>query len=251
MSMSRISETDFHAYVDGQLDAARRAEVEAYLAAYPDAAAEVQDLRAQNHLLHAAYDRVLNESVPMQLSNALQQRRSRYGIAAVVAWLGCGLILGWFLRGPMEQGGTAAMPAFARQALAAHVLYVAEKRHPVEVAADQEAHLVAWLSKRLDAPIRAPQLRQQGFELLGGRLLPGTGGAPLAQLMYQSAQGARLTLTVRHVADARETGFRVLNQGGTSVFYWIDRDYGYALSGSIDRQRLLSVAHAVESQLRY
>jgi anti-sigma factor RsiW len=162
------------------------------------------------------------------------------------------LVAGWFAHARLSPS-SAAPSVFAREALVAHVLYSAEQRHPVEVTAEQEAHLVAWLSKRLDMPIRAPSLQEQGFSLLGGRLLPGDDG-PLAQLMYQSAKGERLTLTVKRAAKAQaaqtDVGFKLMEQRGDSVFYWIDRDYGYALSGGIGRARLLAVAQAVEAQLR-
>lgn len=246
---SPIGEIDLHAYVDGHLDATRRAEVEAYLAAQPEAATTVQALRTQNLALHRLYDPVLNEAVPLHLTNALQPWRRPRAIAAGLAWLACGLAAGWLARGwtPAPAGQTV----FAQKALAAHVLYVAEQRHPVEVPAEQQAHLVAWLSKRLAAPIRAPDLQEQGFSLLGGRLLPGDDNAPLAQLMYEAAGGERLTLTVRHAARAQpETGFKLLERDGNSVFYWIDRDYGYALSGNIGKQRMLAVAHAIDTQLR-
>lgn len=251
MSGSSIGEIDLHAYVDGQLDAARRAEVEAYLAAHPEAAATVQHFRAQLHALHVNYDGVMNEPIPLRLTNALQPRPWTRGLAAATAWLVCGLVSGWFAHArlmPMPRAAPAT--AFAKEALVAHALYVAEQRHPVEVPAEQEAHLVAWLSRRLDMPIRAPNLQPTGFSLLGGRLLPGDDG-PLAQLMYQSTTGERLTLTVKRAAKpGTEIGFKVIEQRGTSVFYWIDRDYGYALSGGIDKSRLLAVAQAVEAQLR-
>jgi anti-sigma factor RsiW len=249
MTSSPIGEIDLHAYVDGQLDATRRAEVEAFLAACPEAADEVQTLRAQNQALHLRYDSVMNEAVPLRLTETLRPRRWPRGIAAGLVWMICGGVAGWLAHGMAPS--LSPTIAFAQKALVAHVLFTAEKRHPVEVSAGQEAHLVAWLSKRLDAPIRAPDLRSQGFSLLGGRLLPGDDG-PLAQLMYQSTNDERLTLTVRRASRAQpDTGFKVLEQNGTSVFYWIDRDYGYALSGSIGKSRLLAVAQAVDGQLRH
>lgn len=254
MASAPITEIELHAHVDGQLAPARRAEVEAYLAAHPEAATQVQQWRTQNQQLHAVYDDILNEPVPLRLTAAVQSRRWPRGLAAGIAWLSCGLAAGWFAHA-LTQQQPAAPITFAQKALVAHVLYTDEQRHPVEVPAQQEAHLVAWLSKRLNAPIRAPNLNEQGFALLGGRLLPGSDrpddAAPLAQLMYESATGERLTLTVRHASRPQpETGFKVLEQGGTSVFYWIDRDYGYALSGGIDKNRLLEVARAVDVQLR-
>jgi anti-sigma factor RsiW len=243
-----ISELDLHAYVDSQLDAARRAEVEAYLAACPEAAAQVEQMRAQMLALHRSFDGVLNESVPLRLTGVLHARRWPQRFAASLAWLACGLAAGWFAH-MLVPSGTISSAAFANDALAAHVLFAVEKRHPVEVPAEQEAHLVAWLSKRLDAPVHAPKLQGQGFSLLGGRLLPASDG-PLAQLMYESARGERLTVTVRHAKQHQpDTGFKILEKDGVSAFYWIDREYGYALSGGLDKARLLAVAHAVDGQL--
>ncbi|QAU35864.1 anti-sigma factor [Janthinobacterium sp. 17J80-10] len=247
----QIDEKDLHAYVDGQLDAGRRAQVDGYLASQPHAQEQVRQWRNQNHALHRLYDGVMNEAIPRQLTAATKPQPMRHALAAGIACLACGLGAGWFAHGALTTPGTAtASSAFARNALAAHVLYAAEKRHPVEVTAEQQAHLLAWLSKRLEAPIHAPDLRDQGFTLLGGRLLPGDEG-PLAQLMYESAAGERLTLTVRHAERQQpESGFQLMETNGHAVFYWIDRDYGYALSGGITKARILDVAHAVHASLQ-
>ena len=45
--MTTPTEQDLHAYADGQLDADRRRDVERYLASHPDAARQVDDIRAQ------------------------------------------------------------------------------------------------------------------------------------------------------------------------------------------------------------
>ena len=55
---------------------------------------------------------------------------------------------------------------------------VADRDHPVEVGAGDPDHLVAWLSARLGRPVRAPSLDEYGYQLLGGRLLPGEAGRP-------------------------------------------------------------------------
>lgn len=246
-----IGEMDLHAYVDGQLDADRRAQVEGYLASQPQAREQVRQWREQNQALHRLYDGVMNEAVPMQLTAVLKPQPMMRSLAAGIACLACGLLAGWFAHGVLAPPQAASGPAtFARNALAAHVLFVAEKRHPVEVSVEQQGHLLAWLSKRLNAPIRAPNLQHQGFSLLGGRLLSGEEG-PLAQLMYESAAGERLTLTVRHTTGQQpEGGFQLLEKNGNAVFYWIDRHYGYALSGSMTKSRMLEVAQAVHAGLQ-
>lgn len=254
MNVDSVTEMELHAYADGQLEPARRGIVEAYLAAHPEPALQVRQWRAQNQVLHREFDVVLNEPIPQRLVQALYRRTWLDGLAAASVWVACGVTAGWFAHGEvsMPWNNTTAIVStnFARQALLGHVTYTAEQRHPVEVPAQQEAQLVAWLSKRLQMPIRAPDLNAQGFSLLGGRLLPAD-GMPLAQLMYQAADGERLTLTIRNAGRASEdTSFKIMEQNGNSAFYWIDHDYGYALSGSIDKGRLLRIATAVEQQLR-
>jgi anti-sigma factor RsiW len=88
------------------------------------------------------------------------------------------------------------------------------------------------------------------MSLVGGRLLPGESG-PVAHFMYQTQNGHRLTMYVRAEASKnRETAFRYARENNVSVFYWIDRDCGYALaSADLTREELLRVATLVYKQL--
>lgn len=244
-----VTEADLHAYVDGILPSERAAEIEAYLAEHPEDAARVASYCEQTAALHRAFDSMLDEPLPRRLEVPRPMwTRAMLRYAAVVAWLALGGVAGWNLhdyRTASEIEGTT----WARRAAIAHVVYSPEVRHPVEVGAAQEAHLVRWLSKRLGASVKAPHLGNIGYSLVGGRLLPGDRG-PVAQFMYQDAKGRRLTLYVRRDADKKgETAFRFARERGVSVFYWIDGGLGYALSGEIDKPELLRVANAVYRQL--
>lgn len=241
-----VTESDLHAYLDGQLPGARRGEVEDYLGRHPEEAARIASYRAQNEALRAVFDPVLDEPVPRRL-----MRRpvllDRY--AAVVAWMAFGMVIGWGLHDLRSTETRADVPRWARQAVIAHIVYAPEVRHPVEVAADQETHLVTWLSKRLGTHLKVPHLSAAGYSLVGGRLLPGEQG-PVAQFMYQDAQGRRLTLYVRtNARDNRETAFRFAQEDHVDVFYWMDGKLGYALSGQVGKQELLRIATAVYRQL--
>ncbi|HSD60067.1 MAG TPA: anti-sigma factor [Burkholderiales bacterium] len=243
-----ISDNDLHAYADGELDPARLAEVEARLAADPAAAQRVALWRRQNEALHALFDGVLTEPVPARLLGRPRPRWPLLRMAAVVAWLAVGGVAGWALRGATPAAAPQGVQ-LARLAAVAHAVYVPELRHPVEVGADQEQHLVTWLSKRLGAPVKAPRLNELGYGLVGGRLLPAEEG-PAAQFMYQDAEGHRLTLYVRTNAGGnRETAFRYARESGVSVFYWVEGSLGYALSADLEREELLRVAQSVYHQL--
>ena len=254
-----ITEADLQAYLDRRLAEARIAEVEAWLAARPEEAERIASCRRLNDDMHALYDPVLAEPVPPHLFRAAQRKGWLHsharaaGVAAAWLVLGCALggVTGWQLRA-MRAPSASIGPGIvmAQRAAIAHATYSPEVRHPVEVGADQEQHLVAWLTKRVGVKVQAPKLETAGMALVGGRLLPGESG-PVAQFMYQTQSGRRLTLYVRAEASKnRETAFRYVRENNVGVFYWIDRDSGYALaSADLDKEELLRIATMVYKQL--
>jgi len=210
------------------------------------------DLKALSQALHQLYDPVLEEPVPARL-RARRRNWRAFALAAgwVIAGICVGTLAGWHLHAARSVvAQQAEVPGFVKRAAIAHATYSPEVRHPVEVGADQEQHLVAWLSKRLGAQVRAPKLDSIGYSLVGGRLLPGDNG-PVAHFMYQTEKGRRITLYVRTEAtENRETAFRYASEGNVKVFYWIDRKLGYALSSAdLGREDLIKVANAVYQQL--
>jgi anti-sigma factor RsiW len=238
-----------HAYVDNALTDEERREVEGWIAEDADAARRVRAYLEQNLGLHALYDPVLTEAHALDLRPPRRAANASQWLAlAATLVLGIGLGFGW----RSWHGGSSGPVSIARDAALAHVAYVPEVRHPVEVSAAEEKHLVAWLSKRLDAPLRTPSLTSFGYQLLGGRLLPPTSSrdpAPLALLMYENPQGKRLSLLVKREANNAETSFRFSEDQGARVFYWIDGPFGYALAGDIARDELQAIARGVYQQL--
>jgi anti-sigma factor RsiW len=259
-------EPDLHALVDGRLDPAAHAAMQARLAADPEAARTADAWMRQKEALRALHADLLDEPVPAHLVQAAQQlhrRSSRVGRWArwggVAASLLVAFAAGWgsHTQWQARQDGINVAKArgpseFARQAVLAHTVYMPEVRHPVEVEAAQQDHLVQWLSRRLNRPLKVPKLNELGYELVGGRLLPGEKGAR-AQFMFQNAAGERITLYVGALDDPRpatgETAFRFGAEGPVATFYWVDQGFGYALAGKQPRQRLLVLAEHVYRQL--
>jgi anti-sigma factor RsiW len=245
-----ILEAELHAYVDGELPADRRAAVRAWLAAHPDDAARVAAWQAQADLINARYAGVAQEPVPPGLDlnrlSRIDRRWTRLAVAAVVAAFVLGGVAGWFGRETWA-GGIGSMRVFTTDAIDAHKLYVVEVRHPVEVAGTEEAHLVQWLSKRLGYDVRAPDLARIGLKLVGGRLLPGAGGAGAALLMYEGPSGERFTIYCAR-SGAPETALRYQVAGSVAAFYWVDDNKGFVVAGPADRDRLLKVAQSVYDQ---
>jgi anti-sigma factor RsiW len=244
-----VTEELLHAYVDNALTDEERRDVERWLAQDAEAAQRVRGYLEQNLALHALFDPVLGEPHALDVRPpARSANAGRWLALAATLVLGIGIGFAW----RASQGGASGAASFAREAALAYVAYVPEVRHPVEVTAAEEKHLVAWLSKRLDAPLRAPSLAPFGYQLLGGRLLPATSErdpAPVALLMYENAQGKRLTLLVKREANNAETSFRFSEDQGARVFYWIDGRFGYALAGNVERDELQKIARGVYQQL--
>ncbi len=284
-----VTEADLHGFVDGHLPAERQTEIAAYLAARPADAQRVEAYRAQKRELHALFDPVLDEQPPHRLLRSARPRTvssTPWYLQRLAAGLAIAVIsgaTGWGLRGfgpgagADEAARTAAAPplpgaltlvsatGFAQRAAVAHAVYSPDLRRPVEVDAAHEDQLVAWLSKRMGAPMKPPHLQAQGYTLEGGRLLPG-GQGPVAQFMYRNEQGSKLTLYVsndatdlgsaagpagapRPGATNADTAFRFAQQGAINVFYWIDGPFGYALSSDADRGVLARVSAEVYQQL--
>ena len=202
-------------------------------------------------LLKKHFDPVATEPIPARMY-LRRPAWMRYAHAFVLVGLGVAIGLGIAqLRAtpaPAPAAVAAAAPLAVRAARA-HAVYAPEVRHPVEVDAKEQEHLVRWLSKRLGIQLKVPVLAAEGFELLGGRLLPGSDG-PVAHFMYQDGAGKRLTLYVTRPGRADTlTAFRFAQEGPVSVFYWIDKDCGYALSGELDKGTLARLAAQVYKQL--
>jgi anti-sigma factor RsiW len=140
---------------------------------------------------------------------------------------------------------TLAVGTIMADALAAHRTFAVEVRHPVEVEAAQEAHLVQWLSKRLGRPLVVPDLSATGYRLMGGRLLP-AGSGPAAQLMYENAAGDRLTVYVRPGVAGEASSYQHDNNVG--AFYRADEGLGCVIVGDADRGALSRAAERVYEQ---
>ncbi len=122
-----IDEAKFFAWLDGELDAAEAAEVEAAVAADPILAGKAQQHRALGARLHQAFDPVAAAPVPNRLRDSAQLRRSgiidfgarhrsaRRAWAPLPQWaaMAATLVVG-VLVGTMVDGGRAASPVEIR-----------------------------------------------------------------------------------------------------------------------------------------
>jgi anti-sigma factor RsiW len=256
-----FSDTDLSAWLDGEGSAQERARIEDHLRRDPEAAARVRLWLADRDALRARFDPVLEEPVPQRLADTVRSGDTRWSGGAARAAMAAGLLLAGGVIGAAvswqwqeqrvtrvaqaTQAGTAA--GWVQRAAYAHSVFTPEPRHPVEVKA-QEEHLARWLTRRIDVPVKLFDLRGDGFELMGGRLLPDAQGKS-AQLMYENAATKeRVTVYLRKPEADAPTAFRYVQQGELGLFYWVEAGAGYALVGAVPKERLLALAQSVYKQ---
>ncbi|MEI8716486.1 anti-sigma factor family protein [Mesorhizobium sp. ISC11] len=252
-----FSERDIHMALDGELPADERAAYDAWLDANPEMKARSARFTADRAALRAAFAGVLDEAVPARLRKVVLGEapvkaavpRSRWWLAAAAAVLLVAGGLGGYLAGVDGIGQEdPAEDRLAEQAIAAHVIYAAEKRHAVEVPASDKDHLQTWLSNRVGLKLVAPDLTANGFQLVGGRLLP-AGESKAAMLLYEDGNGQRISLFVTTESAENAKGTYAATQDGPEAVYWLDKGYGCAVVGSLPRERLNEVARNAYTQL--
>ncbi|MCE4060183.1 anti-sigma factor [Pandoraea sputorum] len=270
-----IDDLELHAYVDGELPAQRRAELDNALATDPVLAAAVSELVALRRALHERYDDVLDEPIPPRLQRpadvqapmprgkaAANWPRFAGLAAALVVGIGIGiqgnrLWLAWDTSAPaiaMREAAPSLAAAdgaarFARRAAIAHVVYMPEIQRPAGMDGESEARFSKWIASRLETAAQAPDLSSRGFHLSGGRVLPDS-DEHVVQYMYRNDAGERITVCISPAGvEGQPAAFRFYEDGPVRVFYWVDKTFGYAISGGIDRATLTALSQDVYAAL--
>lgn len=244
------TQDDLHAYVDGALDPAGRARVEAYLQRHPEEAEKVADYTRQNQALRALGDSLERAAGKSPLWLRRGAKRGRWvqtvpWAATVAALLLLAAGTGWWARSAF---GPAPQQAELYQlAAVAYRLYTVQQRHPVEVWANERDHLQKWLGVSLNAPFVAPELEQQGYGLVGGRLLSNASGAA-ALLVYQRADSRRIVLYVCQPPGKGQTKAAYEAVGDLGTFTWQHGPLWYSLAGNLGADELKRMAQAVNQQ---
>lgn len=263
-----LTDAEINRLLDGQVQGVERDALLHRLQGDPHGRERLSHWQAQRDAIRQLHAGLLQAPVPPGMREAVN--RASDAQARVSSWwrwggMAAGIVLAfgvgrltnheWPNEGAAASAPSAPLTAFARDASVAHAVYSPEKRHPVEVGAGDQEHLVQWLSRRTGKALKVPRLDAQGYELVGGRLLPGDQGAR-AQFMFQNAQGVRVTLylgalfpTTEPTEAGGETAFRFAQEGPVPGFYWVDQGFGYALSGPLSRDALMALAEAVYRQL--
>lgn len=252
-----IGEDDLHGYIDRQLAPERRPAVERHLAENPEAAQRVAAYQAQRDALRAAFAARAAEPLPPQLSfDRIIARRNRRPrsiwlvAASVVLALGVGVAGGGLLRtAPVPGRAQQALALLEQEAVSSHIVYAADGRHPIEVPGTQAPHLQQWLSNRLNRTVVTPDLSAFGYHLIGGRLLATERGGAAALLMYDDANGHRISVLLRPMAPALYTPPAMTQKDGVNTQAWIGKGLGIAVVAALPEDDIAPLATQIGTDL--
>lgn len=200
MNNLRPDEHDLQAYVDGQLDDDARAAVERYLALHPESAEQVKRWQQDAQRLRAALESVRmpgeNPALDPAAIRARRAERSRMRFAMAASFVFCiglGTFGGWQAR-----GWNAAPPiAPMSDALEAYRMMVVDQVAKVDFLPTSAGDLQGWLTRRVGASAKLPDLSAAGFKPVGGRLFTTDSGATAAMVLYEDNAGRTLSFYLR------------------------------------------------------
>jgi anti-sigma factor RsiW len=249
-----VGEDDLQGFVDGRLTADRLLIVQAYLEMHPQVRAYLaRDMKLRDELagsLQAKYDEPIPATLRVETlitaRRTSQNRWRRLSAAASVLFM-LGGTMGWLANSFVMSVRSSAIHIMTTNAVAAYLTYTPEIKHPIEVSASGDGHLIQWLSNRLERPVIIPDLTSEHFYPMGGRVLP-TSGTPAAQIMYNDEQGNRLTFYLQPMA-AGITDFRYTESNGIRTYYRAENGIAFAVTAKIDQAQLLAVATAISTQI--
>ena len=248
--------------LDGRLDGARRAEVEAHLAACPGcqtlrqrlevARAAVRSTRAERELpvglehdVLAALDHedLARAGIP-QVRGRTSTRRWLVSAVAVAAVLAAAVLV-------TRPAHPPALPAQAARDYDA----IARGAVPLEVSVADAAELERFFAARgLGFPVRVFDLGMMGFTLEGGRVEPFE-GHPGVLYVYRNAAGNRLVCRmyagrredIPPTPDVREHGgfrFHVFREGARTIVSWQEGPVICVLVGALPSEEVVALAFA-------
>jgi anti-sigma factor RsiW len=240
-----FSEGELHAYLDGELDAARADAVAARLAADPELASKVAGFRADMAMILQIYGPLSRKPVPDKWLALMENA----GPASHVSWRGwataiaAALLIALAAATPFvyrtfetsQPSEIVAAALAARQAPAGKTIAVAD---------NTVGQYDGTVSSVIAEHVKVPDLGKMGYRLSAIRLYPAAPGGSAAELTYRDRDNRLFTLYLRRSDGTAR--FDQFERAGLRVCIWQDDQLGMVMAGNVTTaamQRLASLAY--------
>jgi anti-sigma factor RsiW len=281
--MQKPSDETLIAYLDGELDAETRSEVESWLEADAELRDHVAALAASAEALRAAFEPVLHEPVPERLLAAargtpalsaeivdfkaaqksraprplMQRPWARFAMAAGIGGLMIGGGISYFVTTDYDESSRSA--AVANAAASNWLDNIAGYHKMLISAGGNDQALVdvppdpnnpnRKIVQKLPSDFKLPNLKPWGLDFQGARYLV-IGGQPATQLFYTTDNKKLGPLTVVIGATTQPDIAPTFDRrGDLNMLYWRHHGHAYALVGTADIGYLWNISNDIEYQL--
>ncbi len=263
MTLKReIPDENIQAYLDNELDAAARADLQTVIDSDDDLARLVSEYQHNDELLKQLDSANLDADIPKALedtargdtpSRAHETRQDAaahlrfYSIAKNLAAAAVLLVVGFssaqFIDNPFVPKHNSLASTWIYRAVGAHKVYTQDAKRPVELPAEQPDALRAWISNRIGAPVRDVRLDDFGYRYFGGRLVT-DGLNPAGQLQFAGGPGRKITIFVRRRSESAVPKTKLVEIDGIKAVLWSVGPLDYAVIGQVPEEQLFSIARA-------
>ena len=287
--MQKRSDDRLVAYLDGEVDASERRDIEAWLDNDPAARDRLAGLAESAALVRSAFDEVIHEPLPERLiamargetsssgegakivpfgrrqtgGNAPARRSWLFGLpiaasilglllGAVVAYLSVAKLLPGVVGGKQPGVEMAAADNLWLDNAAGYFKLLASAGDGglIDVPATGDPHeALQKISQNLPQGVRLPDLKPWGLSFRGARLVVAE-GRPAAQLVYTTDNKAIGPLTLI-IGSSKEPDISptLARRQDVNLLYWRHQGRAYALVGQTDIGYLWGIANDVAWQL--
>ncbi|MBE9607345.1 anti-sigma factor [Acetobacteraceae bacterium H6797] len=242
-----VTDIDLAAYVDGQLDIARKIEVEDYLAHHPEAAAEVMaDLHLNDTLrltlaqpTESPSQRLIAAARRLERGLTIEMwlRRMVNG-ATAAAYIGLGWWSGMQLWPSViaEGEASAVVPTFVEEAARAHHISLLR----AAMASQEEDPTYDAEEITAMTAIILPRLPEE-WKVMDVQIYPARTGPSIEMMVSVPDLGNVSIFTVRSV-DPGKPGPRQAHFNNQNSIWWYVQDVAHAITGPFPADELRSLA---------
>ena len=235
-----------HALLDGELDAANASALEQHLKTCPGCAQRLAALQA----LHERLAELPPVTAPAALKDRIEAMIGREA-RKIARPARPGLFAGWIAAGAMTLVAASLVvtplatgPSLPQQLADAHV-HSLLAGHLVDIPTSDKHVVRPWFDGKIGyAPPAAPDLKDQGFPLVGGRL-DYADGRPIAAIVYRRREHV-INLFVLPAPKGIELPRLGPTPGGYAMLHWTDRGLSYWAISDADPAELKGFREAFE-----
>ena len=232
-----ISPEELHAYIDGELNAVRAADIALLLQYDPELAARCAAYQADKRRLKEVFGPLADRPVPSEWIDRIRRhstqqasrRRTAFALAASIVLM---IVVGLNVYDRQTRDPLLA------EALAVH--------HENQLSGLRPVQPGTSLAAVLNMPVTVPDLSRYGYSLTGMESYPAVPGGAV-KLSYHDAARHRFTLYVRHASGGER--FDMLKRGPTRICIWEDDVVGAVMMGEMSAGEMLRLATLAYQQL--